>query len=106
MQRHTHTVQAKRGVVSFPILIMAAVAVEASTTSTFVDGRKSKKRTGSFPAMASKALWPSFAQLSVAHHHIFQISILLCYIASMPRHRQPANQPTLLFVLIVFFATQ
>jgi hypothetical protein len=29
----------------------------------------------------------------VAHHHIFQISTLLCYIASMPRHRQPANQP-------------
>jgi hypothetical protein len=29
----------------------------------------------------------------VAHHHIFQISILLCYIASMPPHRQPANQP-------------
>ena len=61
--------------------------------STFVDGRKSKKRTGSFPAMASKALWPSFAQLSVAHHHLFQIILLLYYIASMLRHRQPANQP-------------
>jgi hypothetical protein len=56
----------------FAILIMAASVMQ---TFAVVDGRKSKKRTGSFPTIASKAKL-SFGQLSVVHYFI-QIVLLL-----------------------------
>lgn len=45
----------------FAILI---IVVSVMQTFVVVDGRKSKKRTGSFPTIASKALalfWPTFS---------------------------------------------
>jgi hypothetical protein len=89
MQRHTHTVQAKRGVVSFPILIMAAVAVEASTIDV-CGWKKEQEKNRILSCNGLKGPMAFFcAAFSGSSSHLSDIytSLLHCFHAASPTTR-------------------